>query len=175
MKNKRNRLAWLLVALTLFIGVGYAVVTTTNLTIGGTATGATSQIDVYFTSAEIETVEGLTTSANIGTGDNPLSATFNVEGLKNTQEEVTATFTIKNDENDLSAKVELDGAVVNSNSSFFTIVTSLDTVGSNVIIPAGETKTITVTVSLAKVPITEEENEAQITINLKATPIQPSS
>lgn len=170
MKKKKSLLSLGLLALVLVLGVGYAVVSTQNLEIGGTASVAESTLDVSF--------EGTTTTDGDGTivaeaTKGSLSADITVTGLTAIGDTATATYTIQNLEKDLNASIALaeqDG-IENNKSEFFKVTTSVDATATT--ITKESTGTVTVTVELIKMPIESADSTANITVNLVATPVQP--
>lgn len=162
MKNNKSLLSFGIIALVLFLGVGYAVVNTTNLTIGGTASVADSQMNVEFTKA----VEG-NDKVTATIGDDHLTATIAVNDLEEVGETVTATYTIKNNDTSLSATITEKSITVNP-SGYFTVTTSL---GSGKTVEANGELDVVVTVKLAKMPVSSDNSTADITINLTAAPV----
>lgn len=161
MKNNKSLLSLGIIALVLFLGVGYAVVNTTNLTIGGTASVEDSQMNVKFT----EAVPGNDkVSASIA---NDLTATINVTGLKEVNETATATYTIKNNDTTLAATIAQKSVTVDP-SGYFEVTTDL---GTGKTLAAEGTLDVVVTVKLAKMPVSSDNSSANITVNLTATPI----
>lgn len=167
MKNKKSLLSLGLLALVLVLGVGYAVVSTQNLTISGTASVAESTLAVSF--------NGVTTTGGAGTTTatatkGALTADISVTGLTAIGDTATATYTIQNLEKDLNASITKE-TITNSNEAFFEVTTSVDSAAT--VIEKEKTGTVTVTVKLIKMPIASADSEAAITVKLLATPVQP--
>lgn len=162
MKNRKSMLSLGLIVLVLFLGIGYAVVNATDLTISGTASVEESNMDVEFTDA----VEGSAkvTEATIGDG---LHATIKVEGLSK-GETVTATYTITNNDDALTALVT-EKSIVVTKDAYFTVKTDL---GTGKTIAPGDSIEVVVSVSLTAVPVAEADSTTDITVNLLATPQQ---
>ena len=167
MKNKKSLLSLGLLALVLVLGVGYAVVSTQNLTISGTASVADSKLNVSF--------EGTTTPGGVGTtiatatkGD--LTANIKVTGLTKIGDTATATYTIQNLEKDLNASITKQ-TITNDKEAFFEVTTSVDTTAT--VIEKEGTGTVTITVKLIKMPIESADSTANISVKLLATPVQP--
>lgn len=167
MKNKKSLLSLGLLVLVFVLGVGYAVVSTQNLTISGSASVAESTLDVSF--------EGTATTGGVGTTTataekGELTADITVTGLTAVGDTATATYTIQNLEKDLAAEIT-KAEITNSKSEFFEVTTSVDnsatTIGKN------STGTVTVTVKLIKMPIKDTDSKTQISVKLLATPVQP--
>ena len=170
MKKKKSLLSLGLLALVLVLGVGYAVVSTQNLEIGGTASVAESTLDVSF--------EGTTSKDGDGTivaeaSKGSLSADITVTGLTAIGDKASATYTIQNLETDLNAEISLKetNGIKNNKSEFFKVTTSVD--DATTTITKESTGTVTVYVELIKLPIDEDDSTAEITVNLVATPVQP--
>lgn len=167
MKNNKSLLSFGIIALVLFLGVGYAVVNTTNLTIGGTASVADSQMNVKFTQ-DISVSDATKVTATVS---DDLNATLTVKDLAEVNKPVTATYTIKNEDTALSAIITEKRITVDP-SGYFEVTTNL--ANSEATVKAGETTTVTVTVKLTKMPVSSDNSKANITVNLAATPVEPT-
>lgn len=118
------------------------------------------------------TVSGSATSGS-------LSATIAVTNLKKTGDKVTVTYTIQNEEPDLTAAILKKSISVVSSaststdlSSFYKVTTDVDSIATK--IPAGSTNTVTITVELIKVPIETNDATANIKVEFTASPEQPA-
>lgn len=169
MKNKKSLLGLGLLALVLVLGVGYAAISGIDLIIDGTATAGTGDTDlkVSFTGDVTPTNA---TSGKVEGSASGLAGTINVTDLK-LNETVTMEYELQNEETDVDAIVTLaeTNGVVNTNENNFSVTTSLDD-DAELEIPAGETATVTVSVTLTQTPITDNDEAADITINLRAEP-----
>ena len=166
MKKRRTLIISLLLVATLALGIGYAALSDV-LDIQGTAEISANSAqeafnqDVYFTKAEAG--KGATASIN---PDNNDKGTFTATGFSQVGDEVSATYTIKNDSEHYAANVT-PKLLQNSNEEFFAI--SSDWASTMQTIPAGAEKTITVTVRLVKLPTAAEGlTTASFNIELKA-------
>jgi hypothetical protein len=179
MKNRKSLLGLVLVVMVLVLGVGYAVVSSISLTVSGSAETVTKNLDVVISAAS-------PTSGNTyGTVSNPAdkTATITVTGMTGTSDTRTVTYTVQNKETDLDAKVYVDSSsdivVKNSdnsaNSSHFTVTTSITGESNAITVPAGGTRTFTVTVGLSAMPIEGNDSTANITITLTADPAPKAS
>lgn len=170
MKNKKSLLSLGLLALILVLGVGYAVVSSVDLTISGNVS-ANSDLKVSFTGATDASDDRVTATS---TADG-LIATINVQNLAAVNDTVTATYTIQNKETDVKASVSKPKITVVSAedgsdlSEYFVVTTSVDT--DAVEIEAGQTADVTVTVKLAKTPLTDATSTAKVTVVLTASPV----
>ena len=171
MKNKRTFLGLGLLALVLILGVGYAVVSSVDLTISGNVS-ANSNLKVSFEgTTSVSDEDRVSASATEG----ELTATINVQKLSSVGDTVTATYTIKNEEKDVKAKIEkslitvLASDEVTNLSEYFEVTTSVDT--NALEIEAEGTDTVTVTVKLLKTPLTEATSTAKVTVKLLASPV----
>ena len=170
MKNNKSLLSLGIIALVLFLGVGYAVVNTTNLTIGGTASVQDSQMNVRFSKEA-----GDTTVSNsekvVATVTDDLNATIKVSNLAAVNDEVTATYTIQNYDTTLSATISEKNITVTPSGNF-EVTTDLKNDSKTVV--AGGTTTVTITVKLIKMPVSSDNSSASISVNLTATPVEPT-
>lgn len=179
MKNKKNRLALILVALVLFLGVGYAVVSSVNLSISGTASTFTKDLEVFFDGVTNTDVSGASrkdaaespATVTATATEKSLTATLTVENLEKVGDTVTATYEIKNYETDVNATVT-QGTITNSQSDYFTVTTDWTAART---INAGATDTVTVTVTLKKTPVVEANSTTDITIPFTAAPVAPTA
>ena len=167
MKNKKSLLSLGLLALVLVLGVGYAVVQTQNLTIGGTASVTDSTLKVSF-EGTTDTSDDTKVIATATKGS--LTADIQVTGLTAIGDTATATYTIQNLEQDLAAAITKE-EIENNKGEFFEVTTSVD--NSATTIAKNSTGTVTVTVKLIKMPIESTDSTASITVKLLATPVQP--
>lgn len=165
MKNRKLLLTFGTLALVLVLGVGYAVVSSVDLNITGTASVKGATLNVAFNgTTEVSDEAKVTATAT----DGSLAATISVKDLELNQS-VTATYTIKNAESDVDASV-LKSAITNDKEDFFNVTTSVDSDATTV--AAGGTATVTVTVKLVKTPVTDADSIANIGVKLTATPVQ---
>lgn len=166
MKNNKSLLSLGIIALVLFLGVGYAVVNTTNLTIGGTASVADSQMNVKF-SRETDDISVSNADKVTATVTDDLNATIAVRNLT-VEEPVYATYTIVNHDTTLAATIAEKNVTVTP-SEYFDVDTEIANNGT--VTANGET-TVKVTVKLIKVPVSKDDSTANITVNLTATPVE---
>lgn len=168
MKNRKSLLGLVLVVMVLVLGVGYAVVSSVDLTISGTATVGDSNLDVVISAANPND----TSTDYYGTVTNPagLTATITVKNMTTVGDggAKTITYTITNNETDYDAEVTEKSVTVDK-SDYFDVVTSLAS-GAKITVPAGGTNTMTVTVKLKKMPMAAADATGNITITLKADP-----
>ena len=162
MKNKKSLLSLGLLALVLVLGVGYAAVTQVTLTFNGEATVGDADLNVAITevtSSKTEGVEAAVTNAKTGT--------FKVSNMT-LNEEVTFTFTVKNNEKDVKAKLTNE-TIVNGSTEYFT---ANYVVNNGNEIAAGQTATVVVTVKMVKTPVNAADSKAEFTYTLDAVPVQ---
>ena len=169
MKHKKNAMTVAILALIFLLGVGYAVVSSVNLTITGSAGAQTEDIDVSFngtvTKSNSSKVEASATA-------NTLAANIRVSDLT-LNETVTATYTIVNKETDVAAALA-NTSITNNKSNYFEVTTSIDpTTGT--ICPNNGTATVTVSVKMIKTPVAAADSTANITLNYSATPVNVST
>lgn len=169
MKKKKSLLSLALIALVLVLGVGYAVVSTQNLTISGSASTAESTLKVSFNGETTHGGKGTTVATAT---EGALTATINVTGLEAVGDIATATYTIQNKEQDLAASIS-NKEIENDKEAFFEVTTSVDS--NPLTIEDGETGKVTVSVKLIKMPIESADSKATIKVTLEATPQQPAA
>lgn len=162
MKKKKSLLSLGLIALVLVLGVGYAVVTTVDLSFNGTATVADAQIKV-----DIASVDDDTTGQAVITHENPVQHVttdkFTITGMK-LNEKVTITYTVDNHETDVNALISTKEALTFTNGEYFDVkVTPAQTISAN------GTGTVVVEVTLKKTPVTTEQGTTNISFKLTAT------
>lgn len=160
MKNKKSLLVVVILLFVAVLGVGYAVINATDLTISGSASVATEELNVHFTGEAVAS----NTDKVTATATTEKTATIEVTDL-NLGEELTATYTIINDESDISANLGTPAVVV-GNPTYFDVTATL----AKSSLAVGETTTVTVTVKLKKTPIAEADSESTIDITINATP-----
>lgn len=174
MRNKKSLLGFGLVALILILSVGYAFVSDVYPTITGTATTAESDLKVSFTGDVVP--EGNATGTAVTDG---LTATISVTNLANINDQASVTYTLKNNETDLDAtlsknEITIEDADGNDISDYFEVTTDVDTTPKTIAANGG-TETVKVTVKLIKIPVSDAESTAQITVKLTAHGVQPSN
>lgn len=173
MKKRKTLLGLGLLALVLVLGVGYAAISGVDLSISGTAATATEATDLKVSFNGTVTPTDATSGKVVGTAtDGSLTGTITVTDLL-LNETVSAVYELKNEETDVDAIVKLaeSNGIVNSNTEFFQVTTSLDSNAElNVAAGSNGTAKVTVNVKLIKTPVTREEGTANITINLTADP-----
>ena len=167
MKKRRRLITAVLLIAALTLGVGYAALSDV-LDIQGTAeisAGIAEEAfnqDVYFSAVTSGT--GITASINV---DNNDKGSFTATGFSQVGDKVSCTFTITNDSEHYDADVT-PKLLQNSNAEFFGI--SSDWESTMQTIPAGESKTITITVELIKLP-TASEGLTTASFNIELTAI----
>lgn len=164
MNRKKTLYGLGLLALILVLGVGYAAVSEVTLNIDGSATVANEALKVSFNGVTDTEDDGKVVASST---DNSLNASIQVTSLT-LNEEVSATYTIKNQETDVDANV-IKKQISNDKPEFFEVTTSVD--NSAETITAGGTGTVTVTVRLIKTPIETDDSTANIQIDLTASPV----
>ena len=163
MKNKKSLLSLGLLALVLVLGVGYAVVSSVDLKINGTAKGVESAtLKVEFTKVEDTVNADLVKSHSLtapGTSD-----TFEISGME-LNKTVTMVYTVANNETDINADLSVE--LTNNNSEYFEVTYVVAESALN----AGKTTTVTVNVKMVKTPVVSEKNTATIGLTITATPV----
>ena len=164
MKTKNSYKLIIMLALIMFLGVGYAVVNSVTLSITGTVGATSENIDVYFTNTpQVSNSSKVTATATSGT----LTGNITVNNIT-LNETVTATYFITNNEKDVGAIISLE-SITNSNPDYFDVTATIN--GSYNLCPENfEERAVTVTIKLKKTPITTEVNSANIAVKFKAEP-----
>lgn len=169
MNKKRTILGGAILVAVLMLGIGYAAINAITLKITGTASAEASDANfvVKFDNATDKTTATTGVTATV-TGDK--TATMNVTGLTAKGDTATATFTIVNESEDLSAQLAVKTQTI-TNEEYFSVNA---VVNNTTVLTAKQnnTTTATVTVTLNKTPIGEVE-EGTINVELLATPVQP--
>jgi len=153
-----------LIVAVLFLGVVYAAINNVTLNITGNVAATPDQgnFKVYFTGTPAKSGNG-TIAVALGSGSTPTTATMNVSGLTTAGQTATATFTIKNNSNDIDAT--LSHKITNSNSAYFTVNAAF----ASTSLASGGTTTITVEVKLNKTLVSSNQSKS-ITVAITAAP-----
>ncbi|MBR3613572.1 MAG: leucine-rich repeat domain-containing protein [Clostridia bacterium] len=164
MKKTNKIILTVAIVAVLLLGIGYAAIQNITLNISGSAAADPSQSNFKVMFSGTPTVSDDTYVTASITDDT--NATINVAGLTKKGDVVTATYTVQNASEDLSA--DLAVSTINSNTEYFTLISELDK--SSLV--AGEATTLTVTVKLTKTPIVDSVSTT-IGVQLEAMPVQP--
>ena len=171
MRSKKSFLSLGILALVLFLGVGYAVVSSVYVNLGGTANAAGSNLNVEITNAVATTnISEKTVDFNHVLSDSNLTSNFTLNNMT-LGEIVTITYTVTNNETDVDAVLSLASGVTlnNSNPDYFRVdyeITDSTTDLEN----NDKTMTVVVTVELIKTPVTEENSSTTVGLTLTASP-----
>ena len=163
MKNKKSLLSLVIFALVLILGVGYAVVSSVDLTIGGTAGVKNASLKVDFESVADTKTSGATISHTLTQHAKEDEFTITDMVLNET---VTMEYTVANHETDVDADLTEKIALSNNNPEYFEVSYKIN--GNE--IKAGGTTTVTVTVKLVKTPVTEAQGKTTVSLTLNAAP-----
>ena len=160
MRSRNSFKLIILLALVLCLGVGYAVVNSVSLSITGTAGAGSETLDVSFNGTK--TVSNATKgSASVTAGST--TATFTASNMT-LNESITFTYTIENNESDVSANVTLSAT---GSNDYFTVTSS----SSSVVVAPGTTAVVTVVVKMIKTPLDSSSSSASFTVTLNAAPV----
>lgn len=167
MKNKKSLLSLVIFALVLILGVGYAVVSSVDLTIGGTAGVKNASLKVDF-----ESVADTKTNATVThtLTQHAKEDEFTITDME-LNETVTMVYTVANHETDVDADLTEKIALSNSNPNYFEVSYKIN--GNE--IKAGGTTTVTVTVKLIKTPVTAAQGTTNVSLTLNAAPVDNSN
>lgn len=172
MRNKKSLLSLGLFALVLVLGVGYAVVSSVDLTFNGTANVKDASLQVDIEKVEDNTTGSATATHTWSAESHSKTDTFAISNMV-LNEEYTITYTIKNHETDVKANLAEKVALTNSNEEYFDASYSIT--DSSTPISAGGEKTIVVTVKLIKTPVEEKDNTATIGFEVTASAVNNSN
>ena len=166
MKKRNTYVGLILLVAVLMLGIGYAAMSNITLNITGSASATVNDenFNVHFTGTPTVSDENIVTA----TITDDTKATITVDSLASKGDKVTATYTIENSSEDLSASIAIP-TIANSNEEYFNVTTDMDAATTVI---ANGTTTVTVTVELIKTPI-DADQTADITVSLVASPVQP--
>lgn len=171
MKNRKSLLSVVLLVLVLVLGVGYAVVTSTGLTIGGTAGTLTSDSEINVSFKEVQTKNSFVTAATAT--DGAKTANFTVADLSRINDTAEVVYVIQNKEADIAANLTKPTITVtkgnSSDDDYFEVTTEYVDGGDTQALDANATTTLKVSVKLVKTPTSSKT--ANISISLNATPV----
>lgn len=177
MKKKKSFTGLLIILAVLFLGVGYAAITSRTLTINGNVTVNPNEndFDVVFkgTPTITDGTDPATTATNTYDSTNR-TATLTVDGLEKAGDKVVVTYTIENKSNSLKATLSNLTVTNDSAKGYFTVETTElnDTVlGVYSAAEATDETTLVVTITLAKTPILDTDvKNVPFTITFDAAP-----
>ena len=166
--NNKVVLGVVLLAIIL-VAVGYATITNVTLNIKGTTKTEANQSNFVIEFIGEPTTGGKGTTTATVNSSKKTEGTVEVSGLTAKGDTATATYTVKNQSEDLSA--DLTAEATSSNQSYFETICTLD----KTTLKAQEETTLIVTIKLLKTPIdeTKENLTSQIGVSITAEPKQP--
>lgn len=171
MSNKKSLFSLIVVALILVLGIGYAVVSSVNVIIGGVANVANSDLKIEITDVEaVSSVDGKEVDFTNTLTDKNLTSDFTLNGME-LDETVTITYTITNNEVDVDAALTLAEGVTltNSNPEHFEVNYQIQD-GTTDLVNSDKTMTVILTVKLIQTPIDEADNSTDVEVTFTATP-----
>ena len=169
MRNTNRVVGGVVLLAVILVAIAYAAITNVTLKINGTSKSQANQTNFVVQFVGEPTTGGKgTTTATINTAKRT-EGTMNVEGLTAKGDTATATFTVQNSSQDLSA--DLTAKATSSNENYFEVRCKID----DTTLKAGATTELTVTVELLKTPIdeTKEDLSTNIGVSITAEPKQP--
>ena len=155
MRNRNSYKLFILLALVLFLGVGYAVVNSVSLTVTGTAGAGTQVLAVSFTG---EYTISNTSKLSVDVLEGSTNATFTVSDLE-LNETVSFLVDVVNNEIDVPAKITI---TTSGSNAYYKVWSNAD----SLTIQPGETKQIGILVNMTKTPITPEDSIVNFTIKI---------
>ena len=172
MKKKKSFTGLLIILAVLFLGVGYAAITSRTLTINGNVTVNPNEndFDVVFKGAPTITdgTDPATTATNTYDSTNR-TATLTVDGLEKAGDKVVVTYTIENKSNSLKATLSKLTVTNDSANGYFTVETT--ELNDTVLGVYSAAETLVVTITLTKTPILDTDVEnVPFTITFNAAP-----
>ncbi len=153
----------------ILVAIAYAAITNVTLNINGTSKSQANQTNFVVEFIGEPTTGGKgTTTATINSSKRT-EGTIEVTGLTAKGDTATATFTVQNSSQDLSA--DLTAKATSSNEDYFEVRCKID----DTTLKAGATTKLTVTVELLRTPIdeTKEDLSTNIGVSITAEPKQP--
>ena len=169
MRNTNRIVGGVLLLAVILVAIAYAAITNVTLKINGTSKSQANQTNFVVQFVGEPTTGGKgTTTATINTSKRT-EGTMNVKGLTAKGDTATATYTVQNSSQDLSA--DLTAKATSSNEDYFEVRCKID----DTTLKAGATTKLTVTVELLKTPIdeTKEDLSTNIGVSITAEPKQP--
>lgn len=183
MKNRKNMFVLAIVALILVLGVGYAVVSQTTLTITGSGTAKTETLKVVYDGVNSGTTNGATGKVtSITNPDGTTAATFEITDMA-LNETVSMSFEIENRESDVNATINFPTITQNTKSDYFSVAfeykdsaisgsgTQAAWASGTKTLAHGAKATIVVKVTMTNTPITSTDSSTNITISFTADPV----
>ena len=164
MKRNRKSLLALFLLACVGLGVGYSQLNDTLKVSGGAGvdsddTANVFDADVYFSNAVANATR---CTAEIDASDNDIATMTVKDGaLKEVNDEVIATFTIKS-ESDLPCTVT--PSITNGNNEYFAVTTTL---AANTPLAAASTLDFTITVKLVKTAVADQTTTFTVTLNVQ--------
>ena len=170
MQRANNKIVGGVVLLAIIlVAVGYATITNVTLNINGTAKSGASQSNFVVEFIGTPTTGGKGTTTATINASKKTEGTVEVSGLTAKGDTATATYTVKNQSQDLSA--DLTAEATSSNEKYFETICTVE----KTTLKAQEETTLTVTIKLLKTPIdeTKEDLTSNIGVSITAEPKQP--
>lgn len=167
MNKKKTFVGVALLVAVLMLGVGYAAIADVKLNVTGnvTANPSDANFKVEFTGTPQKST-GVEASIS---ETNKLEATIDVTGLTQAGDVATATYTIINNSEDLTANLTAS-VIENSNDEYFKVTPTL----ASSSIAKGVSTTLEVKVELIKTPVAGDET-GTIKVQVNAAAAQPTS
>ena len=170
MRRANNKIVGGVVLLAIIlVAVGYAAITNVTLNINGTAKSGASQSNFVVEFIGTPTTGGKGTTTATINASKKTEGTVEVSGLTAKGDIATATYTVKNQSQDLSA--DLTAEATSSNEKYFETICTVE----KTTLKAQEETTLTLTIKLLKTPIdeTKEDLTSDIGVSITAEPKQP--
>lgn len=166
MRKRKSYNTIIIFALVFFLSVGYAVVNSVSLSVTGSASAGTTEMDVVI--SEILSVSDSSKATAKINADNT-SSTIEIKNMV-LNEPVSIDYIIKNNETDVGGNISV-GEITNNNSEYFKVEATWENTSYTAICANEEFfYPISVIVTMIKTPIEEVDSSATIGITIDATP-----
>ena len=170
MRSTNNKVIGGIILVTiLLVAVGYATISNIGLNIDGVAKSEANQSNFVVEMIGTPTTSGEGTTVATINENKRTEGTMTVSGLTAKGETAIATYTVKNESQDISA--DLKAEATSTNEEYFEVICELD----KTTLKAQEETTMIVKVKLLKTPIdeTKEDLTTEIGVNIEVEPKQP--
>ncbi len=169
MRNTNRVVGGVVLLAIIMMAIAYAAITNVTLNIKGTGDAQANKDNFIVEFIGEPTTGGKGTTVATIDKSKRTEGTIEVTGLTAKGDTATATYTVQNSSQDLSA--DLTAKATSSNEDYFEVRCKID----DTTLKAGATTELTVTVELLKTPIdeTKENLNADIGVSITAEPKQP--
>lgn len=171
MNKQKKVILGIILLIVLFMGIGYAALTSVTLTINGDAKAVANQenFKVYFTGVSSVSIN----TVNVAVSEKSTSANINFNNFTSKDEEKHAILEIANDSTDIDAE-SVTVTVNSTEKDMFEVTTVMCDKDGNVVsdpnpVAAGGKTYVKVSTKLLQTPV-NDEHAASITATITAVP-----